>query len=288
MQISRALRSYLEDCGIGLAPATLQLYRANLNTLVAYLRRRRVARLERITPAHLRRYFADLSHPSAKQRPPSANTQHQQYRTARTWLNWCVRRGWLPANPLLQVRAPDLPKPVARHITRADMLRLVDGAGAGSQPERDRAIVLLFLDTGLRRRELARLTVDDVDLSGRRVTVRVGKGGRGRVVPISSGVAHALATWLVARPEETRGLFGLQTEGVYQMLQRLRRRAGLARLSPHMLRHTFATFYEGDVYDLAKILGHRDITVTAEVYAHREAARLAEMHDARSPAAGLG
>lgn len=286
--VKSALQAFLKDCRIGLSAYTLRNYSYNLQRLAAFLREQHVGRLDRITSEHLRAYLTRFQElPIQKrvgQKPPSKATVHQVYRVMRTWLNWCVRQQLIVKNPLLSVRAPELPRPVARHLSQANMGRLIEVCAQTTRPERDRAIVLVFLDTGLRLQELAGMQLSDVDLAGRRLTVRLSKGGKGRVVPISSVAAHALAAWLVARPEQAGpALFGLKRQGVYQLIIRLRRRAGLEALAPHMLRHTFATFYDGDIYDLAKILGHSDIKVTAEVYAHREAARLAAVHDARSP-----
>ncbi len=291
MLLSQALQRYLQDCRIGLSPCTTRNYAYNLTRLIKWLSCRQVLSLIQLTVDDLRDYLVELRQAPGQRRgrgrPFSLATIHQVYRTTRTWLNWCVARGYLTANPVLQIRTPELPKPVARHITREAMARLITASAATTRPERDRAIVLLFLDTGIRRQEIARLQASDVDLAARRVTVRVGKGGRGRVLPISTPAAHALASWLVVRPESDLSLFGLKAHGVYLMIRRLQRRAGLEDVSPHVLRHTFATYYDGDVYDLAKILGHRDITVTAEVYAHREVARLSALHDQRSPLAAL-
>lgn len=287
MQISKAIAAYLADCRVGLAVPTVAVYGRNLERLAAALRRRRVRKLKAITPEHLTEYFSDLR--GARGHKPqaaggySANTVHQHFRSVRTWLNWCVRRGLLARNPLLEVRAPPLPKPVARHIGLADMDRLLAATRAGLHPVRDWAIVLLFLDTGMRRKELADLTPADLNLAERLITIQLGKGARGRVVPISSPVCLALQRWIELRPPDRPTLFELGGMNIYQMIRRARARAGLERATPHMLRHSFATYYRGDIYDLARILGHADVSTTAAIYVHRDVARLASVHDERSP-----
>jgi site-specific recombinase XerD len=289
MLIADALEDYLQDCRIGLSAATVSVYAHNLYRLRDQLAGQQIGMVEAITSAHLRNYFAELG--AARGHKPQAaagystSTIHQHYRTVRTWLNWCVTQRLRSDNPLLAVRAPPARKPVARHISRAEMEQLLAATQSGKHPKRDYAIIILFLDTGIRRQELAELQPADVDLQGRRVTVRLGKMGRGRQVPISRAAVAALASWLAVRPAGLRSLFGLGGDNLYQMLQRARDRAGLSKASPHMLRHSFATYYDGDIYDLAKILGHKDIGVTAEIYAHREVERLTAVHDDRSPVA---
>lgn len=289
MLVSDALHIFLQDCQIGLSPLTVRNYTYNLERLTAYLAERGVKSLGRIKANHLRNYLAHLSQQPTQKRghhqPPSIATLHQSYRVIRAWLNWCVEQGLLAANPVYQVRQPELPRPVARHISLSAMHELLRTTSHTAKPERDRALVMVCLDTGLRRQEVANLTLADLDLPGRRLTVRLGKGNKGRIVPFTAATAHALAVWLVAREGAgpLKSLFGLNAHGVYQMMRRLKRRAGLPDLTPHMLRHTFATYYGGDIYDLAKILGHRDIKVTAETYAHRDVERLVHLHDRLSP-----
>lgn len=281
MRLQACLEAYLDDCQVGLSPITAALYRRNLQPLVDWLAAQRVARLDRLTTPRLRSYFADLQTGRAK--PYSLNTLHQRYRTIRTWLNWCVAQGHLAVNPILAVRSPELPRPVARFVSLESLTQLLEAARCTKHPTRDYAIVLLLIDTGIRRQELASLELADLNLDTHQVTVRRGKGGRGRVLPISSQAAKALARWLALRSPTLPTLFGLRSNGVYLLLRRLGRQIGLPLLSPHKLRHSFGTFYTGDIYDLAKIMGHRDIKTTAEVYRHKDVARLVVVHDERSP-----
>jgi len=287
MNVDAALQSYLADCRIGLSAATLAIYERNLTRLAGFCRQRRIGRLERLRVDDLREHFVGLKGAVGDQPQAadgySASTLHQHYRTIRTWLNWCVKRGHIHKNPILAMRAPPVYRPVARHIGLADIDRLLAASHHTRHPERDHAICMLFLDTGMRRKELADLRVTDLNLPEHMVTIHLGKMGRGRICPISSPAIAAVAAWLEVRPVRMKTLFGLGGPSIYEMLRWLKHRAGLADVTPHGLRHTFATYYAGDIYDLARILGHRDVNTTAEIYVHRDTARLAKIHDNRSP-----
>jgi integrase len=190
-------------------------------------------------------------------------------------------------NPVLKVRRPSLPKPAPKALSLDDVHQVVAACAGTTHPDRNKAILALLLDTGLRRAELAALQVGDVDLPARLVTVRLGKGGKGRRVPISSMCAHVLAEWLVARPVELgNSFFGLKGNGLQMLFRRLAARSGV-HFFCHALRHTFATLYEGDVQDLQKILGHSEVSTTAEIYRCRETVGLVRVHDERSPLARI-
>ncbi len=274
--------SYLDDCALGLSPNTVESYRWNLDALIEFLSSLRVRSLLRVTADHLRAFFRHL-----QEQGYSPNTVHQHYRTVRAFFAWCIRQGYVSFSPVSVVRAPSRPRPVPVHLSASDVHKFIDAAKSTRNPERDYAIAMLFLDTGLRRAELVGLTVEDIDIPSRLVTVRLGKGAKGRKVPICSETSYGLAAWLVARPERVVGLFGLKPAGVRQFVNRIARRAGLGHVYPHALRHTFATLYGGDVQDLQKILGHSDVSTTASIYRHRDASALVAVHDERSPVAHL-
>lgn len=274
MKLTRAIERWLGEVQLSRAASTLQIYTFNLHLLTesALI----PCRLERIKPTHLIRFF---NRPGRR----SANTQHQQYRTIRTFTRWAHAHGLVRADPMAGVPAPPLPRPVPRHMRRDDIPRLLAGALMSDDPDRNYAIVMLFLDTGIRRAELVNLVPNDLDLPARLVTIRRGKGGGGRQVPVSQAGAAALRDWLQLRPPDLPTLFGLCGDNIGQMVHRCCERAGVPHVSPHHLRHTFATYYAGDIYDLQRILGHADVSTTAMIYAHRDAASLAAVHDQRSP-----
>lgn len=150
-------------------------------------------------------------------------------------------------------------------------------------PHRDRTACLTMLDAGLRVSEICALQLDHVDLSARRLTVRDGKGGADRRVPIPPRLATALEGWLERRTEEvdegcpwvfpTRAGEPVHTNQLRRTVTRIVERAGLPeadRISPHTLRHSFATDvlnHTGNLELVRRLLGHADISTTT-VYLH--------------------
>ena len=184
------------------------------------------------------------------------------------------------------------------------LLRQVEDEAAGDQREAVRMLVLLELlyGSGLRATELVSLPLSAVPRDAPFLTV-TGKGGQQRMVPISTRARHALSRWLALRlpaggaaltPVAGRFLFPSRGSGghltrvrLFQLLRELALRAGLApeKVSPHVLRHAFAThLLEGgaDLRVLQTLLGHADIATT-QIYTHVDAARLVALVNARHP-----
>jgi site-specific recombinase XerD len=159
---------------------------------------------------------------------------------------------------------------------------------------RDWAIVLMFLDTGLRVSELCALTMPDLDLRVGFAVVQNGKGGKRRMVPLGRVAVDALRVYLAGRPVGpvflARDGLPLQPEGVRKLLKRAAARAGVTvPVYPHLLRHTSATMYlanGGDTFTLQRILGHSDLRVT-EMYVTCSVGLLKERHRRASPADGV-
>lgn len=276
--LSQSIASYLQDAALGISKATLDIYRWNLGQMAEYLASVNVTSLSDVGVDHLRAFLLLL-----KERAYSLSTIHQHYRGVRTFFGWCVRQGLLGFDPMTRVRRPRLSQPIHNRLDLAAICIIFDATRTTMQPERDFAVIALFLDTGIRRQELVDLQPGDVDLSAHVLTIRLGKGSKGRRVPISEGCAKALSAWLAIRPADTVGLFGFKTgDGVYLFTSRLSRKVGFW-FSPHDLRHSFASLYGGDVQDLQKILGHADVSTTASIYRYRDVAALVKVHNERSP-----
>lgn len=168
----------------------------------------------------------------------------------------------------------------------------------GEDPAALRLLTLIELlyGSGLRASELVSLPLSAVPRDAPFITV-TGKGGASRLVPVSSRARQALARWLKVRPPGSKHLFPsrishLTRVRLHQLLKALAARAGLdpAKLSPHVLRHAFAThLLEGgaDLRVLQTLLGHADIATT-QIYTHVEAARLVKLVNERHPLARTG
>jgi integrase/recombinase XerD len=201
--------------------------------------------------------------------------------------------------------SPSLPRPRSRrplprllsHDEVGLLFARAEDEAAGDRPDAVRLLTLLELlyGSGLRASELVALPLAAVPRDAPFLTI-VGKGGQQRMVPVSTRARGALSRWLALRPQGSRHLFPSRGAGGYltrvrlfQLLRGLAARAGMApeRVSPHVLRHAFAThLLEGgaDLRVLQTLLGHADISTT-QIYTHVDSARLVALVNERHPLA---
>jgi integrase/recombinase XerD len=272
---------------------------AALNTLVAYRRDLEGAgdavgdlvSADRPALARLGEAWADLA-PSSLARKCSA---------LRQFYGFLLDEGLRDDDPSSALPRPRSRRPLPRilgHDEVEALLLRAEEEAAGDRPEAVRLLTLLELlyGSGLRATELVSLPLAAVPRDAPFLTV-TGKGGQQRMVPISTRARHALSRWLALRPAGSRHLFPSRGEKghvtrvrLFQMLRELALRAGLdpARVSPHVLRHAFAThLLEGgaDLRVLQTLLGHADIATT-QIYTHVDASRLVALVNAKHPLAG--
>lgn len=197
-------------------------------------------------------------------------------RVWRTFARFCFERGFRDDDAVLHVRGPRLPKNAPRTFTAAEEQTIL----AACRCERDRVLVQLVLETGLRRTEVAHLDVDDIERSpqGWLLRIRQGKGRKDRGVPLSPDLSNVLARYLAkVRPaSECHALFltnarvcdgdygGLTSNGIYQIWRRLSQATGI-RAYPHKGRHTAATRWAEDgvsPWAIKQALGHTTLAMT--------------------------
>jgi integrase/recombinase XerD len=204
-------------------------------------------------------------------------------------------------DPTADLRAPRKSQKLPQVLTRGEVAQLL-AAPKGTEPSalRDRALLELMYACGLRASEAIELDVGDIDLRHGVLRAR-GKGSKERLVPVGREAIGAVRTYMQrGRPElvglrEERRLFvnrrggGLTRQGLYKIVQRHARSVGLAdKMSPHTLRHTFATHLLAGGCDLRAVqemLGHADIATT-QIYTHLSAERLKDVYFAAHPRAG--
>jgi integrase/recombinase XerC len=210
----------------------------------------------------------------------------------RSWFRFLRRRGVVDRNPAQQIRSPRLPRKLVSFLPIDETVALMDARhprGTG----RDVAIVELLYASGLRVSELAGLDLRDVDLA--EMTVRVlGKGRKERIVPFGEAAARALRDYLAARGSAGGAVFlnrrggRLTVRTVHTIVRRQARAAGiLRRVSPHTLRHTFATHLldsGADLRMIQELLGH-DRLSTTQRYTHVGSDQLMRIYDAAHPRA---
>ena len=220
----------------------------------------------------------------------------------RQFFGFAVDEGWRRDDPSRALPSPRTRRPLPKILSHADVERLFGRAeleAESGKPAAIRQLALLELlyGSGLRASELVSLPLSAVPRDAPLLTV-MGKGGQARMVPVSERAREALARWLAVRSDagdaKSRYLFPSRSKHLtrvrlFQLLKELALRAGLdpAGISPHVLRHAFAThLLEGgaDLRVLQTLLGHADISTT-QIYTHVDAARLVALVNARHPLA---
>ena len=198
----------------------------------------------------------------------------------RTFHRFAAREGLTESDPARHVRPSAIPKRLPKALSYDDVTALIENAGDVETPEglRDRALVEFLYGTGTRVSEAVDLAVDDVDLDALTVVV-TGKGDKQRILPVGQMAADALSAYLVrgrpalaAKGRGTPRLFlnslgrPLSRQSAYHVLRDAAGRAGLsAKVSPHSLRHSFATHLlqnGADVRVVQELLGHASVTTT--------------------------
>jgi len=283
----------------GLSRNTLQAYRSDLLQLGEHLDERGVPVLQ-AGHADLARFLADLAAGSEQRPAVAATTLARKLACLRSFYRHLRREGTIEHDPTADLRGPRGPARLPRVLSRDEVARLLaQPKGAGPLVMRDRALLELMYACGLRASEACELRLGDVDLEEGLLCAR-GKGSKERLVPVGRQALSALRVYCAsARPllignEVQPKLFvnhrgaGLTRQGLYKIVQGHARTAGLAeRMSPHTLRHTFATHLLAggcDLRSLQEMLGHADLATT-QVYTHLSADRLKDAYFGAHPRA---
>lgn len=219
--------------------------------------------LHELTSTDIKKYFVTL-----QERELSSAYIHSFGRAIRTFCNYCVRDELLEKSPFAKVKMPILAKKVLPALT-ADQVDAILGA---CMTKRDKTLMLLLLDSGLRASEAVNLNVGDIDIKTGSVTVHQGKQQKDRITFVGATVRKAIKLYLMERdrPEVREPLFvsertgeRLTYFGLAQVIKDLRTNAGVS-FSAHTCRRTFAiNMLRGgcNIFVLAKLMGHADITV---------------------------
>ena len=327
-----AAREFLKYLAVshGCSEKTIQEYARDLHTFFQFLLQSRrekdkndtqqgspheewidTAFLRSVTREELNRYIAWLrtektvSTGRADTRSPGLSPAATRRRAAclRSFFRYLTETaGILDQNPAASLTAPKRAETLPFFFTEEECRRLLDAVD-GINRERDYALVLLALVSGLRVSELASLNVYDIRSSQELFFFRVtGKGGRERQIFLSENCISALDRYLAIReavyrpaPEDRDALFlsrkhhRISADAVQDLVKRTARRAGLPPVSPHKLRHTAASLMLGngvDIRTISEVLGHRSISST-QIYTHLQSAQLIEACRA-NPASRMG
>jgi site-specific recombinase XerD len=304
----------------GLAAHTLEAYQRDLQRYAATLAARGRTEIEAVVTQDVADYLAGLREGDGDHPPLAASSAGRAVVAVRGLHAFALTEGLAPDDPARPVRPPAPPRRLPRAISLPEIERLLaaaGGAGSGGSADsaqaaalRDRALLELLYGTGARISEAVGLDVDDLDLSGESRSALVaavvrlsGKGDKQRVVPVGSYARAAVEAYLIrARPvlaaAARRGPASaavflnarggrLTRQGAWGALRAAAARAGLAQVSPHTLRHSFAThLLDGgaDVRVVQELLGHASVTTT-QVYTLVTVDRLREVYAAAHPRA---
>lgn len=302
-----AVRTYLGHLAVerGLADNTLSSYRRDLRRYVAVLTARDRTAVDQVTEDDVLAFLVGLREGDAEHPPLSAGSAARAVVAVRGLHRFAVREGIAPADPARGVKPPTPPRRLPKAITVEEVERLLGATGSGDTARRlrDRALLEFLYGSGARISEAVGLDVDDLDLGDGFVRVS-GKGGKDRMVPIGDYARRAVEAYLVrARPEladarqRPKGagaaLFlnarggRLSRQGAWMVLRAAAERAQLSDVSPHTLRHSFAThLLDGgaDVRVVQELLGHASVTTT-QIYTLVTAQRLREVYATAHPRA---
>jgi integrase/recombinase XerC len=296
------------------SPHTLRAYATDLEQLIDHLAARDGVRPSGLAIARFDTEGVRTFMEALYERGNSRASASRRLAAFRTFARYLIREGLVDTDPTALIGAPRKERTLPAHLGGDEMTRLLEAPDADTPAgRRDRAILELFYASGLRLSELVDLDLGDVNMSGRMVRVR-GKGGKERIVPFNSATAEALRAMtgdhvpmagidvVTSRARRTasphtrrryplfRNLRGgrLTTRSVDRIVRKYVRDAAIAQgISPHALRHTFATHLlqaGADLRTIQELLGHARLSTT-QVYTHVSMEKLIEVYDKAHPKA---
>jgi integrase/recombinase XerD len=302
--LERAVRDWLGHLDVerGVSDNTLKSYRRDLARYTAYLHSRGVTAPTAVTEAHVTDFLAGLREGRPDHPPLAASSAARTLVAVRGFHKFLALEGDVDSDPAAAVSPPKPPSRLPKAISIDEVERLLEAASVGDTPAslRARALLEVLYGAGARISEAVGLDVDDLDVEEGVVRL-FGKGSKERLVPLGSYAAQALSAYLVrgrpalaAKGRGTAAVFlnqrggRLSRQSAWAVLRAAAERAGLGgHLSPHTLRHSFAThLLDGgaDVRVVQELLGHASVTTT-QIYTLVTVQRLREVYAQSHPRA---
>jgi integrase/recombinase XerC len=280
---------------------TIRNYRSDLHQLGRFLQRTKQETvsipLETATVDDIRAYLHSLDQQGEK-----SSSLARKLACVRSFFRFLVREGQLPSNPIETLRSPKLPKPLPRVLTKDDAAALMEfPTGQSPLSLRDRALLETMYSTGARVSEVVGINLDDLNETDGIVCLR-GKGRKERIVPIGDMALHAIKEYRKSlHPATCSGQLSapmflnhrggrITTRSVTRMVSRYSSRLASGAVSPHALRHSYATHLldEGaDLRSIQELLGHASLSTTQK-YTHLAMDQLLAVYDSAHPRARAG
>jgi len=289
----------------GKSPATLKFYRENLERFMWWVQQNGVSHdVSKMQVQQLRSFLAYVQTTpnrwgigsTSSQRLPSMATVDAYWRSLQGFFTWLVKEGVLKAeaSPMTKLPRPKVPRKIVQDIPLHMVRRAVDELDISTLVgARNRAIILVLLDTGVRLSECANLTLSDINLDSGLLRVW-GKGAKQRLVRVGETAKEALRAYLCSRGANSCELLWLDASqkpftkhGMQTMIRRLRKLGGNVRWSPHTFRNTFAINYlraGGDPFTLQILGGWEDLEMPRHYSAALKAEDAFRVHEKASPA----
>lgn len=280
----------------GASEHTVKNYYVDLKQFAEFLKKNPepIAELKIIDKVLLRSFLNELF------KGHSAASVARKLSTLRSFFEFCIKKKWVEANPAKMVRSPKIPKRVPKFLTVDEIFALLAAPkGASALELRDKAILELFYASGLRLSELIGLKMGQIDLEQGMVRV-LGKGNKERMVPVGSQAMGSLKIYLAKRKELLNGKMDPETiflnklgdkisaRAVERLIDKYLKRTGIQKkVTPHVLRHTFATHLlnsGADMRGIQELLGHASLSTTQR-YTHVQLDKLMEVYDKTHPKA---
>lgn len=245
--------------------------------------------VEKVDYLFIRKYLAHL-----KEKHLTARTIGRKLSSLRSLFRFLIKENYIQTNPTDAISSPKQEKVLPKFLTEEDVTRLIEAPDTSTTKGlRDKAILETFYSTGMRISELVGLTHEMVDFIGGTVRV-MGKGKKERMLPIGDRALYAIRQYLKGRGVESRRIFlnknkkPLGARGIRKMLDHYIKAVSLREhISPHTLRHTFATHLlnrGADLRSVQELLGHANLSTT-QIYTHLTTEKLKSVYDKAHPRA---
>jgi integrase/recombinase XerD len=287
MNLYHALDNYLTylTAERGASPHTVDAYNRDIISFIKFLEERGLSLTEKLERSFIEAYIGHV-----RERGKKTRSIVRSISALRGLFNFLLADGIISHNPLVDIEIPKYSPPIPEVLSEQEVIELLKLPTGSKTSLRDRMILELLYATGLRVSELIKLKKSDINLEGGFV-IASGKRSKERVVPLNTFSKDTIKAYL--QKENRQGIYllpnkrgGMLTrQAIWKIIRKYATKMAKDHVSPHTMRHTFAThLLEGgaDLRSVQILLGHEDISTT-QIYTHVDSKRLKEIHKKHHP-----